>query len=248
MPTISTQNLTALPNIITLQHLCKALATLDAIICREWDGRYYSYNKNWDAATGEEFFEMRDGSGDEFQILFGKHGAVINGFAHESEMSNWVQKDKPAITLIEKLKTFFGEKEKISVQQIWKGVVDTVPEEFKHFIFGEPVKSMGTTFCIWRKNADFNWQIGDINFPAGDYKDGSADLLYILDNNPATYKKWAAEYYEERGEKLPLKWVQHIYDGKPLTKQIVREINRGLDDWEQLKTDLEEIGYPFEGF
>jgi hypothetical protein len=35
---------------------------LDAIVCPEWEHRYYSFNANW--AADEVMGSMRDGSGD----------------------------------------------------------------------------------------------------------------------------------------------------------------------------------------
>jgi hypothetical protein len=249
MTKISTQNLTKLPDIRTLQRLCKSLATLDAVICREWEYRYYSYDNAWDKDAQEECFSMRNGSGDEFRILFSPLGSIINGVAHESEMSKWVEKKLSPITFKEKLDSLLGEQATTLEQQIWKGVVDAVPAEFNSFVFGEPIKSTGTTFCIWRKTNDASWKIGDIQFPDNDYGDGSADLLYILDNKPATYKKWATEYYEEQFDEhdLKLSLVKHIYDSKPLTKAIALGLNPDIDDFENLKADLNEIGYEYDG-
>lgn len=249
MTKISTRHLTELPDIGTLQRLCKSLATLDAVICREWEYRYYSYNNAWDKDKQEEYFSMRNGSGDEFQILFSRHGSIINGLAHESEMSNWIEKEIQPVTFKEKLSKLFGQKKTITEQQIWKGVVETVPDEFKEFIFGEPVKSKGTTFCIWRKTKDNSWSIGNIQFPKDKYGDGSEDLLYIFDNNPATYKKWATEYYEEQFDehKLKLDLVKHIYDFNPMTKDIALGLNPNIDDFDKLKADLNEIGYEYDG-
>ncbi|MFY7911026.1 MAG: hypothetical protein ACOVO2_15775 [Emticicia sp.] len=248
MASISTKNLSKIPDIETLKRLCKSLATLDAIICREWEFRYYSYDKNWDKAKGEEYFEMRNGSGDEFHILFCKDGCVINGQAHESEMCNWTEIETQPKTLKGKLSSLLGKTEKELVQTIWKGVVDELPKEFHEFIFGEPIKSKGTTFCIWRLNTDNKWNIGNINFPNDEYGDGSEDLIYILDNAPKTYKKWATEYYEETFEerKLNLEVVKQIYEHKPITKKIIEQLNPELDDIDELKNDLDEIGYEYE--
>ena len=41
---ISTRDLSALPTIETLKKLTQSLAMLDAVIEREWDYRYYSFN------------------------------------------------------------------------------------------------------------------------------------------------------------------------------------------------------------
>jgi hypothetical protein len=70
-----------LPTIETLKRLTKSLAMLDAIICREWDLRYYSYNSRW--GDGESMASMRNGSGDEWFLHFSEAGAGLKGFAHE---------------------------------------------------------------------------------------------------------------------------------------------------------------------
>src|SRR5882762_5224323 len=123
--------------------------------------------------------QMRNGSGDEFLVLFNKAGAVINGFAHESVMSRRKERPVKPPGLFAKL---FGKKKTELRQSIWEGVVDTVPGVFTSFIFGEPIASIGTTFCIWRRYTDNSWQIGNIHLPADVYGDGSEDLLFILDN------------------------------------------------------------------
>ncbi len=239
---ISTQNLEGIPEISTLKNLCKSISALEAIICREWESRYYSYQNNWDVELKEEYFEMRNGQGDQFSILFSKFGAIINGYDHESEMANWeeIEIDQKGF-----LKKMFGKKETEMKQNIWKGVIENVPTEFKAFILGEPIKSIGTTFCIWRKNEENKWNIGEIDFPKDKYTDGSANLLYILDNNPTTYRKWALEYYDEHFEnnKLKIETVKHIYDSKKITKELILELNPEIEDFEELKNELKEIGY-----
>src|SRR5690606_16297161 len=130
-------------------------------------------------------------------------------------------------------------------QTISKGVVDELPKVFNEFIFGEPVKSIGTTFCIWQTKLDNEWKIGEVDLPKDEYKDGSSDLLQLLDGNPLTYKNWAEEYYEEEFEsrELKLELIENIYEGTPITKDLAIEINPNLKDFEKLKSDLNEIGY-----
>lgn len=77
----NTVNHAHLPKPKEMQKCCKSLAVLDAILSPEWEYRYYSYNTHWN--TAEAVFQMQDGSGDAFFILFQPDGAVINGFAHE---------------------------------------------------------------------------------------------------------------------------------------------------------------------
>ncbi|MBF4986000.1 hypothetical protein FNJ87_17260, partial [Nonlabens mediterrranea] len=106
-------------------------------------------------------------------------------------------------------------------------------------------KSIGTPFCIWQTEKDKYWKIGKVDFPKDEYNVGSSALLHFLDGKPLTYKNWAEEYYEENFEEneLKLELVEKIYNGTTITKELVLEINPELDDFEQLKSDLDEIGY-----
>lgn len=64
-----------LPSIADLRDLCRSLAMLDAILCPDWEGRYYSFKAGW--AAGEEMASMRNGSGDEYSIVFSAAGAYV---------------------------------------------------------------------------------------------------------------------------------------------------------------------------
>lgn len=117
---------------------------------------------------------MRNGSGDEYFILFNPHGAIIKGFAHESSMSPWAS----------------------GTNQVWPGVLDQVPSEFQAFL-SEPAFSVSeTTFCIWRRVEDDSWLTGHIEYPEGEDSDGSEELLFALDGDPKSYQEFAEEYYE----------------------------------------------------
>ena len=243
MTKLSTENLHLLPAPAKLKNICKSISALEAIISPEWEYRYYSYQKDW--SDTEEFCEMRNGQGNHLMILFGENGTCINGFAHESKMNGWksnaISEDKGLFG-----KLFGSKKAEFELSQVIpNGVVDQLPEIFKEFIFGEPVKSFGTTFCIWQSENDNDWKIGNVNLPNDDYQDGSSDLLQLLDGNPLTFKSWVEEYYEEDFEehKLKLKLVEAIYNGTEITKELALEINPNLEDFEKLKTDLDEIGY-----
>lgn len=233
----STENLDHLPKPNDLQRICKSISALEAIISPEWEYRYYSYQKDW--GEGEEFCEMRDGQGDQMLILFTKNGICINGFAHESQMNGWKQ------IQIEEKKSFkeklFGTKNEPKTelrQEIFNGVLDSLPEVFNEFIYGEPVKSIGTTFCIWSIEND--WKIGEIKLPNDNYKDGSKDLLQLLDGRATTYKNWAEEYYEKE---FKIELIESVYAGNPISKELVLELNSEIEDWEVLKTELQEIGF-----
>ena len=161
---------------------------------------------------------MRDGSGDEYFILFSSHGAIIKGFAHESTMSPFG--DEPP--------------------KVWRGVLDSVPSEFQGFLTEPAFEIEATTFCIWRRYSDSSWQVGDIVYPEGDDPDGSEDLLSILDGKPETYQNFAAEYFEED---IPLAAVKHIYAHKILSDNIISELNAEVSKTE-LRDDIEEVNYP----
>lgn len=211
----STRSLDDLPSIEDLIRLLKAVAMLDAILSPDWEYRYYSFNSKW--GPEEMMASMRNGSGDEYFILFNKHGASIKGFDHEAVMSPW-RADLPAI---------------------WPGMYDSVPADFSSFL-DEPAFSMtNVTFCIWRRQCDAVWQCGVTEFPEGDDPDGSKRMLKIFDGDPKTYQEFALDYYEV---KLPMAAIEHIYDHRPLTDNVVRELNCDLTV-ESVESDATEIGY-----
>jgi hypothetical protein len=57
MNNLSTQNLELLSTPSAFQKLCKSISALEAIICPDWEYRYFSYQKDW--SPYEEFCEMR---------------------------------------------------------------------------------------------------------------------------------------------------------------------------------------------
>ena len=175
------------------------------------DPEFRYYTYNPQWDEGEAVFEMSDGEGDQMLVLFRPEGCVINGFLHEYE-----QPDKAQVT---------------------RGL----PDAFEEFIFGEPVNSIGTTFCAWYTPAH-GWQTGVV----GNEDDGSEELLYIFDNDPETYTDWANEYYLDETDREPLETeaVAALYQHEPLTKTAALTLNNELEDWLQLESDLQEIGYP----
>src|SRR5262249_50472332 len=102
----STRNLRRLPDVDGLRTLLQSLAMLDAILCPEWDLRYYSFNSRW--SKGKQMGSMRNGSGDDFFALFNASGCFLKGFDHESPMTPYDREPK----------------------EVWPGVLDDVPSEF----------------------------------------------------------------------------------------------------------------------
>ena len=118
-----------------------------------------------------------------------------------------------------------------------------MPPEFQNFL-SEPAFSIeDSTFCIWRRFSDSSWQVGTITYPSDDPDaDGSGWLLSILDGDPSSYKEFAEDYYEQT---VDLEVVKAIYEHRPLTEEIVRELNPEIS-LKDLKVDVEEIGYPMD--
>lgn len=212
---ISTRDLSSIPDIPNLRKLTQSLALLDAIISPEWEYRYYSFDTRW--TKDASVFFMRNGSGDEFIILFAKEGAVIKGFAHESVMSPF-RKDPP---------------------KIWKGVINKLPKVLRTYLRDPALELIATTFCIWRTVSDTQWKCGKIAFPDDDLTDGSAMLLSILDGKPKTYQQYAQEYFEKA---IDLSVVQHIYQHMPLTDELVKKLNDSLQITD-IDLELRAIGY-----
>lgn len=217
---VTEKRLETIPDVEFLKRLCQSLATLDAILSPEWEYRYYSFNSQW--APGEMMASMRNGSGDEYFILFTSRGAILKGFAHESCMSPWAS----------------------DAEQVWPGVLDQVPVEFEEFL-NEPAFSMDeTTFCLWRRNGDPSWQTGQIEYPDESDPDGSDELLFILDGDPNTYCKFAEQYHERS---IDLGTVTEIYARQPLTPDLLQRLNPEIS-LDSLAPDLEQIDYPRSAF
>lgn len=212
----STRDHSDLPDVEGLRRLLQSLAMLDAILCEEWEYRYYSFNAHW--AEGQMMGSMRDGSGDTFFAAFNEAGCFLKGFAHEAPKS----------------------------LRVAIGFFEGVPTEFADFCREPAFDMDNTTFCLWRKYGDDAWHQGRDSYPSAPHPDGSEELLAILDGNPSSYKDWAEDYIgEEWGEdrQLSISDVARIYQHAPLTEELVIAINpdRKLSD---LTEDIKEIGYP----
>lgn len=213
---VTKRRLATLPDVESFRRLSQSLAVLDAILSPEWEYRYYSFNSKW--AANEMMASMRNGTGDDYFVLFNPAGAIIKGFAHESPMSPYAN---------ESLK-------------VWPGVLDEVPGEFTSFL-SEPAFSIESiTFCLWRKYEQSTWQVGTINYPEANDPDGSEELLWMLDGNPSSYQEFIESYYEVE---IELSAIEHIYQHKALTDAVIQALNADAS-LADLQADIEEIGYP----
>lgn len=175
--------------------------------------QYRYHSYNSVWAENEEFFEMRDGEGVQLLLLFLGDGAVLNGFISGQE---------PA----DKQKLF-----------------NLLPEKFHEFIYGEPVSSAGTTFCLWQTDGDPNWHTHQLAAALT----ASTVLLSPLDGFPDHYKQWADTYFESNGRtgSIPLETVSRIFGLQPLNRAMVLSLSPQFSEWEQLKEDLQEISYQY---
>lgn len=188
---ISTQDLSELPGIEDLRRLTRSLAVLDAILCAEWEYRYYSFDPAW--APEQSMASMRNGSGDDWFALFTPAGAGLIGLAHEATVYEY-GKELP-------------------------GLFDGLPAELSELRSEPAFDAPNSTFCVWRLAVDDRWRRGSLALPEGPRDpDGSAELLAILDGRPETYVAFATDYYERELDLAP---VQAIYAAEPLTDALV---------------------------
>lgn len=112
-----------------------------------------------------------------------------------------------------------------------------MPDVFHKFMYGETVKRMKTTFCIW-KTKNGIWSRSDM---VGTYKDGSAEMLDILDKNPQKYIEFCQWYYEKN---IPLNIVEKVYQGEPFTIEMIDGLNNEITDIELVINELNKMKYP----
>lgn len=210
-----------LPEIAVLRDHCRSMAMVEAVLSPDWADRYYSFDARW--SETESMASMRNGSGDEYSIVFSAAGAYIRGFAHESPMGPYAA-DGP-----------------------WPGVLDEVPIVFRSCVeepaFSDEDGMPVVTTCMWREAEDDTWKSGVIDFPAdmvGD-PDGAGYLFRLLvDRSAEAFQQWAEDYYEAP---VDLEAVRHVFDSHPLTDTIVNALNSEIA-MADLEKDIAEIGYP----
>ncbi|MEU9477033.1 hypothetical protein [Streptomyces sp. NPDC048191] len=212
-----------LPEVAVLREHCRSLAVLEAVLSPEWADRYHSFDDHW--SERESMASMRNGSGDEYSIVFSPAGAYVRGFAHESPMSPYAE-DGP-----------------------WPGVLDEVPEAFRPCVeepaFSDEDGMPLVTACMWRETGDGGWAAGTIDFPgeaSGD-PDGAGHLFQLLvDRSPEAFQRWAEDYYEVP---VSLEAVRHVFSSRSLTEEVARALNPEIV-LADLAEDISDIGYPMD--
>ncbi|MFJ9606040.1 hypothetical protein ACIRS1_06730 [Kitasatospora sp. NPDC101176] len=211
-----------LPEISLVRDRSRAMAMLDAILSPEWGDRYFSFDSRW--SPTEEMASMRDGSGNEYSIVFSPAGAYARGFDHESPMTPY----------------------RVTPPAPWPGLFDGVPEALRAHVAEPAFSDHGTpraTVCFWRERSDGAWRAGAVEpLPEGVEDDGSAEWLFdvLLDGRPEAYQRFAEEYYEVA---VDIAAVRHVYALRPLTRRVVSLLNPEPDTT-HLAEDVAQIGYP----
>ncbi|WP_127503045.1 hypothetical protein [Actinoplanes solisilvae] len=210
-----------LPTIDVLRRRCQAVAVLDRII--DEGEPYYDFTTAW---GDDEAASMRNGSGDEWNIVFTPEGAFIRVFAHESEMSP------------------YGDDE----LALWPGLLDGLPAVFRTQVEEPAFNDLGqfvATAVLWRLAEDDRWNAGSgIDFPPSSGPididpDGTGMLEILLDDIVDRYVDFAGHYYETEIDRAA---VEHVVAHRPLTDAVVRTVNPEVSVAE-LSDDLTAIGY-----
>jgi hypothetical protein len=205
-----------LPEPAILLTRCRALAALDLILSPEWEYRYYSFNSKW--SPGEMMASMRNGCGDEWWMVFSDAGwTALKGVAHEFPAAEEG-----------------GEDLSLSLQS-------ACPASIQSFAQEAAFRWDDTGFCQFHLDDGKGWQRANdlTSFPH--LETGEEELLRHLAGDASDYLRFAADYYELE---LPLDAVQHVFDLKPITPDLVARLNPETD-WDEIAEELyEEIGYP----
>lgn len=111
-----------------LKTLMQSMATLDAILCSEWQYRHYSFDSTW--GPSEEMGSVRNGSGDDLFVLFNDSGAFLKGFSHEFP------------------------KQELSPEMFYKDV----PSAFRAGVDEPAFSPQNVSYCAWHELANPAWK------------------------------------------------------------------------------------------
>jgi len=205
-----------LPNPLKLIQRAKALASLDLIISPEWDYRYYSFNAHWSA--DEQMASMRNGSGDEWWIVFHKTGwAALKGLDHES--TAWSKSGK-----------------KLSM-----ALCAAIPNQLSTFANEPAFRWSDTSFAYFYLSESIGWKRANDLINIENFNTGEETLLNLLIGGPNDYVSFAEEYYEKT---ISTDIVSSVYNLRKITDDIVSSLNPEIK-LENISSELfDEIDYP----
>ena len=204
-----------LPPIDEVMKRAQALAALDLILSPDWQYRYYSFNSQW--SPDERMASMRNGSGDEWWIVHHQSGwAALKGLDHES--AAWSE----------------------GGSELSEQLQQAIPSSYGDFAT-EPAFVWDTTsfaYVYWPERQ--SWSRANDGTEFSNLEAGEDSLLGLLTAPASAYVAHAADYFERD---LPLPAVEHIYAHRPISDEIVRQLNPEVR-YSDIVAELEnEIGY-----
>ncbi len=213
---LSTSDLSTMPGIEELRNHMQRFAAVTAVFSVELGEPQFVFDPRWH--KHQQVAMNINGCGDELYIHFTRRGCFVKGFAHESEMTPYKRADR----------------------SIWPGVLDNVPSEFNSSLKEPAFDPDAITFVIWRLTSDTEWSTGNVDFPAGDYKDGSADLLEPITFSASEFTDWLAENYETDVESGI---IQSVFDDQPLSDAQMSKLNPS-SPLHAIRDAVRATGYP----
>ncbi|MEK4275655.1 hypothetical protein [Paenibacillus sp. FSL R7-0026] len=208
-------------NADALRKRMRILAALDIIFSEEEWLRVHHYEDK--LQPGLAWGNINNGAGDHLHVLFTNSGTLIKGFDHESPLSPHARED--------------GE--------IYPGMYDEVPEALMAVLrdHEETLDMEDVTFCLWQEGNDLSWKVGNwiqlamTEEDKADARGGAEFLLGYIEKNSEDYVDWAKGYYDLQD--LPLEAVAEIYEEKPVTASLIkqlcpeRDVAAALDELQQ---------------
>lgn len=213
--TISTRNLSRLPEIEALRRRLQQISALEAVFAVAYGSASFEFHPNWSGS--QQLGAFKNGSGDELFAHFTPAGCLLKGFAHESVMSPY-RTNPPAL---------------------WPGLLASVPPAFESSLQEPAFDLPSTTFVVWRLTSDANWHTDEIQFPQGYDPDGSHDLLSRIVMTPQECTEWLAENYEVE---VDASIVAEVFDNLPLTNIRLRGLNPSAATAD-LRSAVQQTGY-----
>lgn len=220
-------NETTMMSADALRKRMRILAALDIIFSEgEWLRTHHYENE---LQPGVAWGNINNGAGDHLHVLFTNSGTLIKGFDHESPLSPHARED--------------GE--------IYPGMYDEVPETLMAVLRDqeETLDLEDVTFCLWQEGNDLSWKVGNwiqralAEEDEADARGGAEFLLGYLNKNSEDYVDWAKGYYDLPD--LPLEAVAEIYEEKPVTASLIKQLCPERDVAAALD-ELQQRGYAVE--
>ncbi|WP_338706748.1 hypothetical protein [Paenibacillus amylolyticus] len=220
-------NDTIMMNADALRKRMRILAALDIIFSEEEWLRVHHYEA--ELQPGLAWGSINNGAGDHLHVLFTDSGTLIKGFDHESPLSPHAREDG----------------------KIYPGMYDEVPETLMAVLRDqeETLDLEDVTFCLWQEGNDLQWKVGNwiqlamTEEDKADARGGAEFLLGYIEKNSEDYVDWAKGYYDLLD--LSLKAVAEIYDEKPVTVSLIKQLCPERDVAAALN-ELQQRGYAVE--